>query len=108
MTRSGDPANPHSAASQKADYLGPINGEPALSRADVLRAATLNAAYQLRMEDLVGSIEVGKLADLIVLDKNFLTAADDDLGRNRILLTMVGGRIVMATAPFTDRPASAR
>lgn len=108
VTRSGDPANPHSAASQKADYLGPINGEPALSRADVLRAATLNAAYQLRMEDLVGSIEVGKLADLIVLDKNFLTAADDDLGRNRILLTMVGGRIVMATAPFTDRPASAR
>ncbi len=107
VTRSGDPEDPNSPASQQADYGGPINGEPGMSRADVLRAATLDAAYQLRMEGKVGSIEVGKLADLIVLDKNFLTGADEDLGRNRVLLTMVGGRTVMAAGPFAD-PLPAR
>jgi imidazolonepropionase-like amidohydrolase len=36
----------------------------------VLRAATINAAYELHQDDSTGSLEAGKLADLIVLDRN--------------------------------------
>ena len=50
VTRSGDPTNPHSAASFAPIFEGPINADPALSRDDVLRAITVNAAHQLRLE----------------------------------------------------------
>jgi predicted amidohydrolase YtcJ len=96
VTRSGDPSNPNSPASLAPVFEGKINNEPGLSRIDVLRAITMNAAQLLRLEKQVGSIEVGKFADMIVLDINFMTASDDELGRNKVLLTMVGGKVVMA------------
>ena len=101
VTRSGDPTNPHSAASLAPIFEGPINADPALSRTDALRAITMNAAHQLRMEKQVGSIEIGKFADLIVLDKNFMTVPVEELARNRVLLTMVGGKVVMAIDAFS-------
>ena len=102
VTRSGDPQNPHSYG---PDYAGRLNAEPALSRADVLRTITLNAAEQLKLDAVVGSLEVGKFADLIVLDKNFMQVPEDELGRNKVLLTMVGGKIVWAKAPFVGQVA---
>ncbi|MEO5796719.1 MAG: amidohydrolase [Rhodoferax sp.] len=102
VTRSGDPLNPNSPASRDTRFVGPINADPALSRIEVLKAITINAAYQLRLEKLVGSIEVGKFADLIVLEKNFLAVPDDELGRNQVLLTMVGGKVVMALGTFAN------
>jgi predicted amidohydrolase YtcJ len=104
VTRAGDPANPHSPASQDPAYVGRINADPVLSRREVLRAATLEGAHQLRMERLVGSIEVGKLADLIVLDRDFMTIDDSQLGRTRVLLTMVGGRVVMDAGELRNNP----
>ncbi len=108
VTRAGDPANPHSAASIAPIFEGPINADPALSRLETLRAITLNSAYQLRMETQVGSIEAGKFADLIVLERNFLTVPDAELGRNRVLLTMVGGRVVMGLDAFAGTLGSAQ
>ncbi|MEO8804926.1 MAG: amidohydrolase [Burkholderiaceae bacterium] len=102
VTRSGDPTNPHSAASLAPIFEGPINADPALSRADALRAITMNSAHQLRIEKQVGSIEVGKFADLIVLDKDFMAVPDDELARNQVLLTMVGGKVVMAKDSFAS------
>ena len=102
VTRSGDPQNPHSYG---PDYAGRLNAEPALSRADVLRTITLNAAEQLKLDAVVGSLEAGKFADLIVLDKNFMQVPEDALGRNKVLLTMVGGKIVWAKAPFVGQVA---
>ncbi|MFO1337767.1 MAG: amidohydrolase family protein [Burkholderiaceae bacterium] len=104
VTRSGDPESPNSFG---PDFAGKINDDPALSRADVLRAITMNSAWQLRMDKLIGSIEVGKFADLIVLDKNFMQATDETLARNQVLLTMAGGKVVMAKAPFGDIGAAA-
>ena len=101
VTRSGDPTNPHSAASFAPVFEGPINADPALTRDDVLAAITLNAAHQLRLEKEIGSIEPGKFADLIVLERDFLTVPDDELARNRVLLTMVGGQVVAAFDTFT-------
>lgn len=97
VTRSGDPTNPHSYGPQ---YAGRLNSDPAMSRAEVLRSITLNAAQQLKLEAVLGSVEVGKFADLIVLDKNFMQVPEEELGRNDVLLTLVGGKVVWAKAPF--------
>jgi predicted amidohydrolase YtcJ len=97
VTRSGDPTNPHSYGPK---YAGRLNADPALSRSEVLRSITLNAAEQLKLDAVVGSVEVGKFADLIVLDKNFLQVPEEELGRNDVLLTLVGGKVVWAKAPF--------
>ena len=97
VTRSGDPLNPHSYGPK---YAGRLNADPALSRTDVLKAITMNAAEQLRLDSVVGSIEVGKFADVIVLDKNFMQVPEDELARNDVLLTVVGGKVVWAKAPF--------
>lgn len=109
VTRSGDPTNPNSAASTSPIYQGKINNDPGLTRTDVLRAITMDAAYQLRLDKAVGSLETGKLADMVVLDKNFLTVPEEELGRNKVLLTMVGGKIVLALDAFSSAvEASAR
>ncbi|MGH8389451.1 MAG: amidohydrolase [Pseudomonas sp.] len=103
VTRSGDPQNPHSYG---PNYAGRLNADPALSRADVLRTITLNAAEQLKLDAVVGSVEVGKFADLIVLEKNFMQVPEDELGRNSVLMTVVGGKVVWAKAPFVGQVAS--
>lgn len=97
VTRAGDPSNPHSYG---PDYAARLNADPALSRGAALRAITRNAAEQLRLEQAVGSIEVGKLADLIVLEKNFMQVPEEELARNRVLLTLVGGQVVFAQDSF--------
>ncbi|WP_223461650.1 MULTISPECIES: amidohydrolase [unclassified Pseudomonas] len=97
VTRSGDPTNPHSYGPK---YAGRLNTDPALSRAEVLRSITLSSAEQLKLDAVLGSVEVGKFADLIVLDKNFMQVPEEELGRNDVLLTLVGGKVVWAKAPF--------
>ncbi|WP_223447816.1 amidohydrolase [Pseudomonas sp. BF-R-19] len=97
VTRSGDPTNPHSYGPK---YAGRLNADPALSRAEALRSITLSSAEQLKLDAVLGSVEVGKFADLIVLDKNFMQVPEEELGRNDVLLTLVGGKVVWAKAPF--------
>ena len=69
--------------------------EPAAERLDLaqaIHANTLGAAYQLRMEDRVGSIEPGKLADLVVLEKNIFDLDPHEVAATRIDMTMMNGR----------------
>ncbi|MBV1935625.1 amidohydrolase [Streptomyces sp. BV286] len=73
---------------------GTMTPSQRLQRRTAIRAATLHGAYQLRQEHRTGSIEVGKLADLIVLDRNILKIPADDIGNTRVLLTLVGGKPV--------------
>jgi predicted amidohydrolase YtcJ len=58
---------------------------------DGLRALTLYAAWQLNMEKKIGSIEPGKYADLIILNKNPLKVDPDTLRDIRVLNTFVNG-----------------
>lgn len=95
MTRSGDPTNPNSPASFGPPYDGIFPGDP-ISRESALRAITINGARFLRAEESVGSVEVGKLADLVVLEKNYFEVPAEEIGRQRVLLTMVGGEVVFA------------
>jgi predicted amidohydrolase YtcJ len=82
------------AADVPAEYRGRLGEDPGLSPETVLRAATINAAYELHQEDATGSLEAGKLADLIVLDRNPLTVPPEEIARTRVLETVVGGAVV--------------
>jgi predicted amidohydrolase YtcJ len=71
------------------------------NRNDALRFYTFGSAWVSHDEDVRGSLEVGKLADLAVLSKDYTTVAVDQIGSIESLLTMVGGKIVYAGGPFT-------
>jgi predicted amidohydrolase YtcJ len=75
-------------------YAGRLSEDPGLERHAVLRAITLNSSYELHQEDVTGSIEVGKFADLIVLDRNVLEIPAEEIADTIVLQTVVGGRIV--------------
>jgi predicted amidohydrolase YtcJ len=65
-----------------------------LSRDAALRAATINAAYELHEDEATGSLEVGKFADLIVLDRDPLKIPAEDIAQIQVLATVVGGQVV--------------
>jgi len=71
-----------------------------ISREDALIAHTRKNAYLVFQEDNLGSIQPGKLADLVVLDRDYLTVPADQIKEIKPLMTMVGGRIVYdSTSP---------
>jgi hypothetical protein len=72
------------------------------SREDALRFYTLGSAWFSHDEDKRGSLEAGKLADLAVLSADYLTVPVADVGRIESVLTMVGGKVVYAAAPFHE------
>lgn len=74
-----------------APVLEPVDQR--LTVAEAVHANTLGAAHQIRLDDKVGSLEVGKLADLIVLDENILTAEPHDIHRAKVTMTMMNGQI---------------
>ena len=59
-----------------------------------VRSFTSGAAYVNRLDDLTGDLTVGKLADLIVLDRDLMAADPAALCEARVLLTLVGGAVV--------------
>jgi hypothetical protein len=62
--------------------------------AEAVRAYTAGSAYAARMEDRVGTLEVGKLADLAVLSQDIFSVSPDAVGKTRVTMTMVGGAVV--------------
>jgi len=80
------------------EFHGRLGEDPGLSREAVLRAATINAAYELHEDDVTGSVETGKLADLIVLDRNPLKIPAEDIANVKVMETMVGGQTVYASS----------
>lgn len=81
----------------------PLTGpEMPPSRAEALRLYTIGSAWFARDEDQRGSLEPGKLADLAVLSKDYMTVPAGEVGSIESLLTMVGGKIVYAAGPFAS------
>jgi predicted amidohydrolase YtcJ len=68
--------------------------EDTVSREEALIAHTRTNAYLLFREAVLGSLEAGKYADLLVLDRDYMTVPADDIFNIKPLLTMVGGEIV--------------
>jgi predicted amidohydrolase YtcJ len=70
------------------------------SREEALRLYTQGSAWFTRDDGRRGALTAGRLADLAVLMKDFVSIPTDEIGGIESLLTMVGGRIVYAAAPF--------
>jgi predicted amidohydrolase YtcJ len=71
-----------------------------LTRLEALELYTKGSAYLLFAEDDLGTIEPGKLADLVVLNGDPLTASDDAFRKLASNLTLVGGEAVHTAGPF--------
>jgi predicted amidohydrolase YtcJ len=73
------------------------------SRRQALEMYTRNSAFMANDDARRGTLEPGKLADLAVLDADYMTAPVKQIGRIRSVLTMVGGDVVYAAAPFAGK-----
>lgn len=71
-----------------------LDNDRNLTVTEVLRSATIDSAYAQHREDVIGSLEVGKFADMIVIDRNVFTIPPEDIENVKVLLTVVGGKTV--------------
>jgi len=72
--------------------------DQALSRAEALHSFTLAAAYAAHQEERLGSLESGKWADFIVVDRNYFEIPASEIDDIRVLQTWVGGKLVYDAA----------
>ncbi|RLC54734.1 MAG: twin-arginine translocation pathway signal protein [Chloroflexi bacterium] len=90
------PANPLSLMKTAATRLtragDQLGAAEAISTAQALRAVTIDAAWQLFAEGDVGSIEAGKFADFVILERNPLNVAAEELAGIEVLGTWLAGR----------------
>lgn len=86
------------AAVTRQDQVGnPPNGwygEEKLSRAEALRTFTYDAAYAGHSEDRLGSLDAGKWADFIVIDRDYFSVPEKDIATTKVLQTWVAGKRV--------------
>jgi predicted amidohydrolase YtcJ len=78
-----------------------INPGQQITRREALRAFTRENAWFIRADDRLGSIEKGKLADLVVLDRDYFSVPENEIKRIGSVLTVVGGEIVHDTGALT-------
>jgi len=82
-----------------------LNASPLLpgenvSVADAIASYTINGAYVNHQEQTTGSLEVGKLADIVVLDKNLFTVNPHRISETKVLLTFMDGKLVFGELPL--------
>lgn len=75
-----------------------LDNDRNLTLTEVLRSATIDAAYMIARDGEVGSLEPGKLADLIVLKDDIFSNPPETLFKTRVLRTVVGGKVVWQDA----------
>lgn len=89
----------YSAVTRKGKSGAVYGSEEAISMVQALQAYTRGGAVLTREERRKGTIEPGKLADVIVLSKNLLTIPPDQILSTRVDLTVLGGRVVYERMP---------
>ncbi|MEW4567392.1 amidohydrolase [Tautonia sp. JC769] len=94
--RSINPYNPFlgmwiATTRQAKGFEGSLHPEEALTREQAIQFYTINNAKLLFLEDEIGSIEPGKRADFIILDRNLLTCTDEELLHAQVLETYLQG-----------------
>ena len=76
------------------------------TRADALRFYTAGSAWVSHDEHQRGTLEVGKMADLAVLSRDYMTVPVAEIGRIESVLTMVGGAVVYGSGGYEDFQAT--
>ena len=82
---------------------GPVlNEDERVSLATMIDAYTINAAWLMHHENLVGSIEVGKRADIVVLDRNLFEIAATEIDEAAVVMTLLDGETVWSSESASD------
>ena len=81
---SRDPSNPDSKS-----FLA---GRPSVTLDQAIQGVTIFPAWQARMEDKLGTLEVGKYADLVILEKNLFAVEPTDIADVKVMATMMDGQ----------------
>lgn len=89
-----DPTNP--------DDEPALDPSKAITLEQGIKALTIYPAWQARMEDKIGTLEVGKYADLVILEKNLFDVAPTDIADVKVLATMMDGRFTYGDAVPTS------
>ena len=71
-----------------------LNPKECVTFEQMMKAATINAAYELKCENILGSITVGKNADMVVLDSDITACKPEQIINAKVLGTMIGGEWV--------------
>ena len=77
-----------------------VNGDQTISRLEALKLYTIGSAWFSHDEDDLGTIEVGKLADLVVLSEDYLAVPEDEILDIYSVLTVLGGEVVHSDTAF--------
>jgi hypothetical protein len=92
------PANPfwmlYYFVTRDTRLWGVMGPEERVTREEALRMMTINNAYITMEEDIKGSLEPGKLADLVVLSGDYLTVPEKEIKELKALVTLLGGKVV--------------
>jgi predicted amidohydrolase YtcJ len=94
---SGNPLiNFYAAVTRKSPFGVPEEwyGRQKITREEALRILTVNAAYAAFEEDKKGSLEAGKLADMVVLSQDIMTIAEDQILKTEVVMTILDGKII--------------
>ena len=73
---------------------GTLNEDERMGLTEMLKAYTINAAYIMHQDNITGSIEAGKFADLIILDKNLYDIPPNEISEVRVMETIIEGKTV--------------
>ena len=84
----------HGCVTRRSSTGRSLAEEQAIPVLDAIRAYTINGAYLENKEDEKGSIEPGKLADFVVLDRDITTIDPSEIIEAKVLMTIVGGEVV--------------
>ncbi|MEO6080728.1 MAG: amidohydrolase family protein [Steroidobacteraceae bacterium] len=82
-----------------------VNDGQQITRQEAVKLYTRANAWHMNMEDRIGSIEPGKLADLAVLNRDYMTCTDEELKRIMSVMTICDGKIVHEAGPIGARRA---
>jgi predicted amidohydrolase YtcJ len=81
----------------------------AVDRVVALKLVTIWSAFSMYSDKLTGSLEEGKYADFIVLDKDYMSGSDEDISNNKVTMTFINGELVWTGpgAPVALTPVAA-
>jgi predicted amidohydrolase YtcJ len=77
-----------------------LHPEERITREEALKTYTIWGAYRQFSEKSKGSIEAGKLADLVVIDRDYLKCSDDEIAKIQPMITVLDGSIVFRSPAF--------
>lgn len=83
-----------SVTRKRADTGQSFFPEQAMTREEALKSLTYSNAYAAFEEDIKGSIEGGKWADLVLLSENLMTCPEENILKAKVLMTIVGGKVM--------------